>query len=186
VVVVDLKVLFANAGRIEMTIRRLSDGETLFSHTGAADTWDDGSGGHDPKWGIYRSLNNRGDLRDEQVRFADFCVSHQDDCTDDAPPTPTPDAGTPPDAGAATDVAPPPRDGGAPSADASTGTPPPAGDPEPTPPPTKPANRSSGCTVGGHQSSAAFVALAAALALLARRRGRPRGDTRNKSSTADS
>jgi hypothetical protein len=74
-VVVDLKVLFSNSGNVAMTIRRLSTGETLFSYSGNADMWDDGAGNHDSKFGIYRSLDNRSQLRDEQVRFADFCTS---------------------------------------------------------------------------------------------------------------
>lgn len=72
---VDLQVVHANSGRVEMTIRRLDNGAVLFSHAGAADMWDDGAGYGAPKFGIYRSLANRGALRDEQVRFADFCVS---------------------------------------------------------------------------------------------------------------
>jgi hypothetical protein len=28
-----------------------------------------------PKWGIYRSLKDAGDLRDEQVRFGGFCLA---------------------------------------------------------------------------------------------------------------
>jgi MYXO-CTERM domain-containing protein len=74
-VVVDLKVLFSNAGNIAMTIRRISTGETLLSYSGNVDMWDDGSGSHDSKFGIYRSLDGRSMLRDEQVRFADFCTS---------------------------------------------------------------------------------------------------------------
>jgi uncharacterized membrane protein YgcG len=109
-VVVDLKLLFASAGHIDMTIRRLSDGEMLFSHSGAADTWQGNAAGHDSKYGIYRSLNNRASLRDEQVRFADFCISKTSaaECDDGSiggggTPTPTPDAGVTPepeDAGA--------------------------------------------------------------------------------------
>ncbi len=104
-VVVNLKVLYANAGRTETTIRRLSDGVMLFSQAGDADMWDDNASGHDSKFGIYRSLNNRDQLRDEQVRFADFCASKVSaaECEDDgAPPPPPPsDAGAPvpPDAG---------------------------------------------------------------------------------------
>ena len=30
-----------------------------------------------PKWGIYRSLNNQADLRDEAVRFAGFSVAEE-------------------------------------------------------------------------------------------------------------
>src|SRR2546422_10432370 len=38
-----------------------------------------------PKWGIYRSLNNVAALRDEQVRFDDFCLAKgTDDCPVDS------------------------------------------------------------------------------------------------------
>jgi hypothetical protein len=34
-----------------------------------------------PKWGIYRSLNSPGYLRDEDVRFDSFCLAKgADDC----------------------------------------------------------------------------------------------------------
>jgi hypothetical protein len=104
-VVVDLKVLFSNAGNVAMTIRRFSTGETLLTYSGNADMWDDGSGGHDSKFGIYRSLDSRSMLRDEQVRFADFCTSKvsASECDDGlAPPT---DAGAGNDAGGAHDAA---------------------------------------------------------------------------------
>jgi hypothetical protein len=99
-VVVDLTVHFSNTGMVDMKIRRLSDGEMLFSYAGAADTWDDNASAHDPKFGIYRSLNSKADLRDEQVRFADFCVSKQSasECADDLPPPG--DGGAGDDAGA--------------------------------------------------------------------------------------
>jgi hypothetical protein len=63
----------------------------LFDYSGDADTWDTGASGHDSKFGIYRSLNNRDRLRDEQVRFADFCASKQSasECADDSVPDPT-------------------------------------------------------------------------------------------------
>jgi len=34
-----------------------------------------------PKWGIYRSLNNTSDLRDEQVKFADFSIEEYQSAT---------------------------------------------------------------------------------------------------------
>jgi MYXO-CTERM domain-containing protein len=82
---VDLEIHYANDGNLAMTIRRISDGELLFDYSGAADTWDDDASGHDSKFGIYRSLNSAEYLRDEQVRFADFCASKQSasDCDDD-------------------------------------------------------------------------------------------------------
>jgi MYXO-CTERM domain-containing protein len=137
-VVVDLKLVFATAGHIDMTIRKLAGGEMLFSHSGAADTWQGNAAGHDPKWGIYRSLNNKASLRDEQVRFADFCVSKQSaaDCDDGtAPPLPETDAGAgPPPADAGTTA--PRPDAGTATADLGTSTPaePDAGSTKPTTP----------------------------------------------------
>jgi MYXO-CTERM domain-containing protein len=101
-VVVDLKVLYSDNGRVELSIRRLSDGQMLYSHSGGADMWDANASAHDSKFGIYRSLNNRGMMRDEQVRFADFCASKTSasECDDGAVP--------PSDGGVV-----PPSDGGA-------------------------------------------------------------------------
>jgi hypothetical protein len=106
-VVVELTVLYGTAGSIDMTIRRISDGQVLLSYAGAADTWQASDTGHDPKFGLYRSLNSPTFLRDEQVRFADFCVSKLSaaDCAE-GPAPPAPDAGPPP----RLDAAPPPPD----------------------------------------------------------------------------
>jgi hypothetical protein len=101
-VVAEMKVVYGNGGSVALRIRRISNGEVLFDYSGGADTWDDGASGHDFKAGIYRSLNNRGMLRDEQVRFADFCASKMSaaDCEDGAAPPPPP----PSDGGAAPDM----------------------------------------------------------------------------------
>ena len=55
------------------------------------DLWRIGTTFSRPKWGIYRSLNNRGMLRDEQVRFADFCASKMSaaECADESLPPPS-------------------------------------------------------------------------------------------------
>ncbi len=84
---VELRILYADAGELAMTIRRLSDGEQLFEYAGAADMWDAGASGHDSKFGLYRSLNSSELLRDEPVRFADFCASKVSaaECADTAP-----------------------------------------------------------------------------------------------------
>ncbi|MGH9159814.1 MAG: hypothetical protein ACRD2X_07480, partial [Vicinamibacteraceae bacterium] len=51
-------------------------GATLLSwYSGTVDTWRDGDDYNRGKWGIYRSLNSISYLRDETVRFADWCVS---------------------------------------------------------------------------------------------------------------
>jgi hypothetical protein len=89
-VVAEMKVVYGNSGSVALTIRKISDGTMLFNYSGGADTWDDNSSGHDFKAGIYRSLNNRGMLRDEQVRFADFCASKTSaaECADESLPPP--------------------------------------------------------------------------------------------------
>jgi hypothetical protein len=183
-VVVDLKVRYANDGSVDATIRRLSNGEVLFSYSGAADMWDDGSSGHDSKFGIYRSLNNRGDLRDEQVRFADFCASKVSaaECADGA--LPPPDAGAPGvDAGGMADAgaeaaAPRPDAGGGGQPDAASGIdgppPPPVsqpdaggGTPSPDARPATPPRPDAAPTGGGPsagESSGCSCSLAAARA----------------------
>jgi hypothetical protein len=106
-VVVDLEVLFSDSGHVDLTIRRISDGQTLYAYSGNADMWDANASAHDCKFGIYRSLLSREMLRDEQVRFADFCASkvNAKECDDGAGSgtggggTTTPDAGTPADTG---------------------------------------------------------------------------------------
>jgi hypothetical protein len=70
------KLVYATAGRIELTIRRVSDGLVLLTYNNNhIDLWRDGATFCRPKWGIYRSLNNPGYLRDEEVKFADFCIA---------------------------------------------------------------------------------------------------------------
>jgi MYXO-CTERM domain-containing protein len=194
-VVVDLKILYGNAGRVETTIRRLSNGEVLFNYAGAADTWDDNAGLHDIKHGIYRSLNSRGQLRDEQVRMADFCTSkvNATECNDDnlPPPPPPADGGAPPpapDGGAPPPPPPPPPPGvdaaPAPSptsppptpADAAVAPTPPSRPPLPPPPATTPPDASGGCTCNvGEASTPAgaavlLVLMVAAVAIGRRRR----------------
>jgi hypothetical protein len=108
-VVVDLKVLYSDSGHVDLTIRRIKDGQSLYAYSGNADMWDAGASGHDSKFGIYRSLLSKEALRDEQVRFADFCASkvNAKECDDGAVPpmsggggmTGTSDAGAPVDSG---------------------------------------------------------------------------------------
>jgi len=136
-VVADMKIVFGTAGHIDLKIRKYLGGETLFDYSGAADTWQGNAAGHDPKWGIYRSLTTPSALRDEQVRFADFCISKASaaECDDGTGPgdpgNPTPPE---PDAGAPTEK----PDAGTAKADTGTSTPTPKDsgtvDPEPTTP----------------------------------------------------
>jgi len=48
-----------------------------YSNTNS-DMWRNGTTFVRPKWGIYRSLNTPGDLRDETVLFNDFYIAKGD------------------------------------------------------------------------------------------------------------
>jgi hypothetical protein len=74
------RVLYATNGTYEITLRRVSDGVVLLSYTNNnINMWRGDSTFIRPKWGIYRSLNSPSYLRDEQVRFADFCLAKGND-----------------------------------------------------------------------------------------------------------
>lgn len=63
-----------SVGTFEITLKRISDGVTLLSYSKTGiDMWRTGADYNRPKWGVYRGKDPV--LRDEQVRFADFCVS---------------------------------------------------------------------------------------------------------------
>lgn len=62
-------------GKYEILITDVVSGDTLFYYADdSIRTWKTDASFIRPKWGIYRSLNNSGNLRDEQVRFADFYI----------------------------------------------------------------------------------------------------------------
>lgn len=64
-----------NTGTYSIEIKRVSDMVTLFSYTNnALKNWQTDADFVRPKWGIYRSLLNEMDLRDEQVLFANFSI----------------------------------------------------------------------------------------------------------------
>jgi len=70
------KVKYSTSGTYEIVIKRVSDGATLLSYSNSnINMWRDGTTFCRPKWGIYRSLNSISELRDEQVRFTDFCIA---------------------------------------------------------------------------------------------------------------
>lgn len=73
-------------GRYSIVINRLRDNTTLFSYSSDnIDMWRVGTTVVRPKWGIYRSLANAQQLRDEQVRFNSFCLAKgSDDCPSDS------------------------------------------------------------------------------------------------------
>jgi hypothetical protein len=70
------KLTYKTASSYSITIKRISDNATLLEYSNTnIDLWRDGASFCRPKWGIYRSLNNVSYLRDEEVRFADFCIA---------------------------------------------------------------------------------------------------------------
>ncbi|MDA9217828.1 polysaccharide lyase [Schleiferiaceae bacterium] len=66
---------YGSYGSYSIEISKVSDSTVLFNYTNdSIVNWRSGADFVRPKWGIYRSLINSQDLRDEQVRFADFTV----------------------------------------------------------------------------------------------------------------
>lgn len=71
-----VRVLNADEGRLEVVLTRLRDGAVLIEWSdNQLDMWRAGANFNRPKWGIYRSLNTPGVLRDETVLFNDFCIA---------------------------------------------------------------------------------------------------------------
>jgi hypothetical protein len=69
------KIKFGTHGTYSLVLKRVSDGVELLSYSSTdMDLWRSGATFIRPKWGIYRSLNNKERLRDEKVWFADFAI----------------------------------------------------------------------------------------------------------------
>ena len=63
-------------GLFHMRMKRTDTGEALMNHNSASmDLWRAGNSYLRPKWGVYRSLNDRAHLRDENVYFNNFCIA---------------------------------------------------------------------------------------------------------------
>ncbi|MFK8009583.1 MAG: T9SS type A sorting domain-containing protein [Saprospiraceae bacterium] len=68
-------VTYGESGAYNIVIRKVSDNTVLFSYTdNDIRMWKTEAEFVRPKWGIYRSLINAGDLRDEEVLFANFSI----------------------------------------------------------------------------------------------------------------
>lgn len=68
--------LSSDNGTYEIVIRRISDGAILlFWRSSNLDLWRTGAESNRSKYGIYRSLSDIANLRDEEVRYADFYAS---------------------------------------------------------------------------------------------------------------
>ena len=69
------KIHYSAQGSYELEIKSLADSTILFSYSNdSIVNWRPNADFVRPKWGIYRSLNNSQDLRDEEVLFNDFTV----------------------------------------------------------------------------------------------------------------
>jgi chitodextrinase len=63
-------------GELDVTITDMATGRTILEYSNDnIDLWRAGAQLNRPKWGVYRSKNDA--LRDEDVRFANFCVSEE-------------------------------------------------------------------------------------------------------------
>lgn len=68
-------ITYGSNGSYEIIIKRLSDNEILFNYSNnSIVNWQPGASFVRPKWGIYRSLINEQDLRDEEVLYANFSI----------------------------------------------------------------------------------------------------------------
>tara|TARA_R110002049_G_scaffold135233_1_gene294750 strand:- start:160 stop:1179 length:1020 start_codon:yes stop_codon:yes gene_type:complete len=66
---------YGTSGTYEVELKRVSDGAILFTYSNnSIINWRAGADFVRPKWGIYRSLINVQDLRDETVSFANFSI----------------------------------------------------------------------------------------------------------------
>ncbi len=66
---------YGTSGTYDLEIKRVNDGTVLFSYSDDdIINWRPGADFVRPKWGIYRSLLNAQDLRDETVLFANFSI----------------------------------------------------------------------------------------------------------------
>lgn len=68
-------ITFGESGSYELSLNRISDNASLFYYLNPnIRMWKTEADFLRPKWGIYRSLNNSSQLRDEEVLFADFSI----------------------------------------------------------------------------------------------------------------
>src|SRR6266700_1228210 len=79
------KITYGHNGQYSIVLKSVTDGTTLFTYSNNdLDLWRTGTTVVRPKWGIYRSLNDAVDMRDEQVRFDRFCLAKGSiDCVSD-------------------------------------------------------------------------------------------------------
>ena len=75
-VAVTERIAYGETGTYAVAIKSVATGETMFSYANdSIRMWKSKADFLRPKWGIYRSLKDKGNLRDEVVDFADFEIS---------------------------------------------------------------------------------------------------------------
>jgi hypothetical protein len=80
------KITYSHNGQYSIVLTSVDSGTVLFSYSNNnLDLWRTGTTIVRPKWGIYRSLDDSADLRDEQVRYDRFCLAKgTTDCISDS------------------------------------------------------------------------------------------------------
>lgn len=80
------KITYSAHGSYLLVLSRLKDDAPIMRYSNAdIDMWRSGTTFVRPKWGIYRSLKHAEQLRDEAVRFDEFCLAKTpDDCASSA------------------------------------------------------------------------------------------------------
>jgi hypothetical protein len=69
-------VTYSASAKYSLYIKRMSDGKVLLNYSKTSGlNFDRGADYYRPKYGIYRSLNDKSVLRDETLLYADFCYS---------------------------------------------------------------------------------------------------------------
>lgn len=66
---------YESVGSFEITINEIPSNTQLFHFVNNVDMWREGTEFNRPKWGIYRSLSNAQDLREETLLYNDFCIA---------------------------------------------------------------------------------------------------------------
>ena len=74
------KITYGKNGCLAFSASRIKDGKVLFSHTGCGVVLDDEGQMIRPKFGFYRSLQDKELLRDESIRIVDLCIGQNDSC----------------------------------------------------------------------------------------------------------
>lgn len=68
-------IAYGTNGSYDITIKKVSDNSVLFTYSDSdIINWRAGADFVRPKWGIYRSLINEADLRDEELLYANFSI----------------------------------------------------------------------------------------------------------------